>query len=75
MTSEEKKRYMRFSSSVEKCLVRLLMCLACLLLVSQLLLRIPVIRHAVTTVDKLEGQPLRMVWSEGEFCNEGYIVV
>ncbi|MDF2939260.1 MAG: hypothetical protein K0Q90_4633 [Paenibacillaceae bacterium] len=46
-----------FSAVVEKKLIHIAAVLAVLLLLSQLLLQIPAVRHALLRVERLEGTP------------------
>ncbi len=46
-----------FSAAVEKKLLAVALVLVALLLVSQLLLQIPAVRHALLRVERLEGTP------------------
>lgn len=50
-----------FSAAVEKKLLVLAAVLAALLLVSQLLLQIPAVRHALLRVERLEGTPFPLI--------------
>lgn len=50
-----------FSAAVEKKLLVLAAVLAALLLVSQLLLQIPAVRHVLLRVERLEGTPFPFI--------------
>jgi hypothetical protein len=54
---EYEEIFARFSNSVERRLVRLAQVLAVLLLVVQLALLIPGVRHTIIRVERLEGNP------------------
>lgn len=53
------KRFILFSSKVEKAIVRLIAVFVLMLLASQVLLQSPAVRSAIVKVEQLEGTPYR----------------
>lgn len=57
MSSFDDELYSKFSASIERWIIRMIIVLMILLVITQGLLQIPVVRKQLTSIDQREGIP------------------